>query len=117
MRLSVTTRTEDGPHGERVLLQTSGEVGLETATVFREHLLEPIAAGRYHLVIDMLGVTFVDSAGLGVLVGALKRVRAHEGSIRLVCTEPEILKLFQVTGLTKVFPIHATVDEAVAATE
>jgi len=50
-------------------------------------------------------------------VGGLKRVRAHDGSLRLVCTQERILKIFRITGLTKVFPIHDTVEEAVAATE
>ena len=50
-----------------------------------------------------------------MLVGGLKRVRAHDGSLRLVCTQERILKIFRITGLTKVFPIHATVDEARAA--
>jgi anti-sigma B factor antagonist len=62
-------------------------------------------------------VDFLDSTGLGVLVGGLKRVRAHDGSLRLVCTQERILKIFRITGLTKVFPIHASVDEAVGATE
>ena len=56
----------------------------------------------------MEGVEFLDSTGLGVLVGGLKRVRAHDGSLRLVCTQERILKIFRITGLTKVFPIHAT---------
>ncbi|MGO4750402.1 anti-sigma factor antagonist BldG, partial [Streptomyces sp. 2MCAF27] len=55
--------------------------------------------------------------GLGVLVGGLKRVRAHEGSLRLVCNQERILKIFRITGLTKVFPIHTSVDDAVAATD
>ena len=54
----------------------------------------------------MEGVDFLDSTGLGVLVGGLKRVRAHEGTLRLVCTQERILKIFRITGLTKVFPIH-----------
>ena len=70
--------------------------------------------GKYHLVVDMERVDFLDSTGLGVLVGGLKRVRAHDGSLRLVCTQERILKIFRITGLTKVFPIHASVDEALA---
>ena len=53
-------------------------------------------------------------AGLGVLVGGLKRVRAHDGSLDLVCTQERILKIFRITGLTKVFGIHNSVDEAIA---
>ena len=60
-------------------------------------------------------VDFLDSTGLGVLVGGLKRVRSHDGSLHLVCTQEKILKVFRITGLTKVFPIHGSVAEAVAA--
>jgi anti-sigma B factor antagonist len=65
----------------------------------------------------MENVDFLDSTGLGVLVGGLKRVRAHEGSLHLVCTQDRILKIFRITGLTKVFPIHGSVDEALAASD
>jgi len=58
---------------------------------------------------------FLDSNGLGVLVGCLKRVRAHDGSLDLVCTRERILKIFKITGLTKAFGIHETVDQAIAA--
>ena len=60
-------------------------------------------------------VDVLDSTGLGVLVGGLKRVRAHDGSLDLVCTQERILKIFRITGLTKVFGIHETVDGAIAA--
>ena len=60
-------------------------------------------------------VEFVDSTGLGVLVGGLKRVRAHDGSLDLVCTRERMLRIFRITGLTKVFGIHQTVDQAIAA--
>ena len=61
------------------------------------------------------GLSALDSTGLGVLVGGLKRVRAHDGSLDLVCTQERILKIFRITGLTKVFGIHDSVDEAIAA--
>jgi anti-anti-sigma factor len=67
------------------------------------------------LVVNMEKVEFLDSTGLGVLVGGLKRVRAHGGSLDLVCTQGRILKIFRITGLTKVFGIHETVDQAIAA--
>ncbi len=46
----------------------------------------------------------------------MKRVRAHDGSLDLVCTQEQILRIFKITGLTKVFGIHETVDQAIAAT-
>jgi anti-sigma B factor antagonist len=64
----------------------------------------------------MEGVEFLDSTGLGVLVGGLKRVRSHNGTLRLVCTQEKILKVFRITGLTKVFPIFGSLAEALADT-
>jgi len=63
-------------------------------------------------VVDLLGVTFLDSTALGVLVGALKRCREAGGDLRLVIAEPRILKVFEITGLTEVFTITPTIDEA-----
>jgi anti-sigma B factor antagonist len=94
-----------------------GEVDVYTAPKLREQLVDLVSTGNYHLIVDLEGVEFLDSTGLGVLVGGLKRVRAHEGSLRLVCTSERILKIFRITGLTKVFPVHASVDEALAATD
>lgn len=110
---SLSTRTE----GDRTIVEVGGEIDVYTAPRLREQLVDLVADGKYHLVVDMERVDFLDSTGLGVLVGGLKRVRAHDGSLRLVCTQERILKIFRITGLTKVFPIHASVAEAVAATE
>ena len=65
--------------------------------------------------VDLEKVDFLDSTGLGVLVGGLKRVRNHDGSLQLVCTQEKILKIFRITGLTKVFPIHSSVGDAISA--
>ena len=113
MDLSVTTREEAG----RTVVEVGGEIDVYSAPTLRDRLNGLVADGHHDLVVDMEGVEFLDSTGLGVLVGGLKRVRAHEGSLRLVCTQERILKIFRITGLTKVFPIHSTVDEAVAATD
>jgi len=109
--LSLATRTVS----DRTVVVVSGEIDVYTAPKLREQIVSLVDEGQYHLVVDMSGVEFLDSTGLGVLVGGLKRVRAHDGSLSLVCDEERILKIFRITGLTKVFPIHATVDEAVAA--
>jgi anti-sigma B factor antagonist len=111
--LSLSTRTENGPAGDRTVVVVGGEIDVYTAPKLREQLIDLVSSGQYH----MEGVEFLDSTGLGVLVGGLKRVRAHEGSLRLVCTQERILKIFRITGLTKVFPIHTSVEEAVAATD
>ena len=113
MDLTLESREE----GDRTVVAVGGEIDVYTAPKLREQLVDLVNDGRYHLVVDMEAVEFLDSTGLGVLVGGLKRVRAHDGSLRLVCTQERILKIFRITGLTKVFPIHASVDEAVSATE
>lgn len=111
MELTVTSRQE----GMRSVITVNGEIDVYTAPSLRERLNELVAAGQYNLVVDMSGVDFLDSTGLGVLVGGLKRVRSHDGTLRLVCDQEKILKVFRITGLTKVFPIHATLDEALSA--
>ena len=70
--------------------------------------------GSYNIVIDLEAVEFLDSTGLGVLVGGLKKVRAHDGSLELVCSQERLLKIFRITGLAKVFVIHDSVDPSVA---
>jgi anti-sigma B factor antagonist len=115
-RKVVDLSLDDRQEGDRTIVVVGGEIDVYTAPKLREKLIDLVSAGQYHLVVDMEQVEFLDSTGLGVLVGGLKRVRAHEGSLRLVCTQERILKIFRITGLTKVFPIHSSVDEAVAAT-
>ncbi len=111
MELTVATRRE----GVQTVISVAGEIDVYTAPTLRERLNELVADGEYHLVVDMGGVDFLDSTGLGVLVGGLKRTRLHAGSLQLVCDQEKILKVFRITGLTKVFPIHATLEEALAA--
>ncbi|MFN0282488.1 MAG: STAS domain-containing protein [Kineosporiaceae bacterium] len=112
MELTVTSRQE----GARTVISVSGEIDVYTAPSLRERLNELVASGHYDLVVDMEGVEFLDSTGLGVLVGGLKRVRSHDGTLRLVCAQEKILKVFRITGLTKVFPIHPTLEAALADT-
>ena len=111
MDLALATREE----GDRTVVQVTGEVDVYTAPKLREQLVSLVDAGRYHIIVDLDAVEFLDSTGLGVLVGGLKRVRTHDGSLRLVCSQERILKIFRITGLTKVFPIHDSVEDALAA--
>ena len=113
MDLSLSTRTE----GDRTVVTVGGEIDVYTAPRLRELLIELVNTGFYQLVVNMEKVEFLDSTGLGVLVGGLKRVRAHDGSLDLVCTQERILKIFRITGLTKVFPISDSVEQAVTAVD
>ncbi|MBK6872992.1 MAG: STAS domain-containing protein [Kineosporiaceae bacterium] len=113
MDLSVTSRQE----GDRSVVSVVGEIDVYTAPALRERINDLVAAGHYRLVVDLSSVDFLDSTGLGVLVGGLNRVRTQDGSLHLVCTQEKILKVFQITGLTKVFPIHASLADALAASD
>ena len=97
------------------VIDVGGEIDIYTAPRLRELLIDLVSKDNDQLIVNLERVEFLDSTGLGVLVGGLKRVRAHEGSLDLVCTQERILKIFRITGLTKVFGIHNTVDEAIAA--
>ena len=109
--LSLSTRTE----GDRTVVTVGGEIDVYTAPLLREVLDKQVAAGRTELVVDLEKVTFMDSTGLGVLVGRLKLVRGQNGTLRIVSAQDRILKVFKITGLDKVFHIYASVDEAAAA--
>ena len=108
MELALTARTE----GDVEIIEVGGEIDVYTAPRLREAIVTAVDAGHTRLVIDVRKVDFLDSTGLGVLVGALKRVRADGGSLDIVCTQERILKIFEITGLDKVFGLHATVEEA-----
>ena len=112
MDLTLATREVGG----RTVVAVGGEIDVYTAPKLRDKITELVGAGVYHLVIDLEGVEFLDSTGLGVLVGGLKKVRAHDGSLQLVCTQDRLLKIFRITGLAKVFNIHDSADAALAST-
>ncbi|MGH3212649.1 MAG: STAS domain-containing protein [Trebonia sp.] len=97
------------------VIAVGGEIDVYTAPKLREKLISLVEEGSYQLIVNMEGVDFLDSTGLGVLVGGLKRVRAHDGWIDLVCTQSRILRIFRITGLNKVFSIFDSVAEASAA--
>ena len=97
------------------VVNVEGEIDIYTAPRLRELLIDLAGKNNYQLIVNLEKVGFLDSTGLGVLVGGLKRVRAHDGSLDLVCTQERILKIFKITGLTKVFGIYQSVDQAIAA--
>lgn len=98
-------------HGFTVV-SVKGEIDVYTAPRLREKIVELANDGHYQVVLDLNGVDFLDSTGLGVLVGGLKRLRSHDGDLSLVCNQHRILRVFEITGLTKVFSIYDTVETA-----
>ena len=97
------------------IVDVEGEIDISTAPRLRELLIDLVSKTNYQLVVNLDKVGFLDSTGLGVLVGGLRRVRVHDGSLDLVCARERILRIFRVTGLTEVFDIYETVDQAIAA--
>jgi anti-sigma B factor antagonist len=98
-------RIEVERHDATTLIVLRGDLDLATAPSLRETLVEAIDE-RARIVIDMDAVEFLDSAGLGILVGGLKRARTSGGDLELVCSNGEVLKPLEITGLDRVFTIH-----------
>jgi len=107
MALSVHSTVEQGTG----IVAVAGEIDLATVGGLREAISKHLTEGRAHLVVDLSAVTFIDSTGLGVLVGAAKKVTGA-GSVGLVCTEPRVLRLLTVTGLSRVLLVHPTLADA-----
>ena len=97
------------------VIELGGEVDLYTAPEFKERMVELIESGKKQIVVDLSKATFIDSTTLGVLVGGVKRLRPAGGSLALVCTDENITKIFEITGLDRVFPIHSSREEALEA--
>jgi anti-sigma B factor antagonist len=90
----------------------TGEVDLYTAPEFKQQLLDAIGQGARHVVVDLSDTTFIDSTTLGVLVGGIKRLRPEGGQLSIVCSDRNITKIFEITGLNRVFPIHESRADA-----
>jgi anti-sigma B factor antagonist len=104
--LTITVRSERGV----VIVAVTGEIDLSTVTQLRERLFE-LADDGGTLIVDLNRVTFIDSAGLGALVGTARRAATHGGSLHAVCAQPQPRKLLWMTGVDRRIPLAATVDE------
>jgi anti-sigma B factor antagonist len=109
--MNFDVKTEKLTDGQYVI-SLSGEVDLYTAPEFKQQLLEVIEQGGRDVIVDLSNTTFIDSTTLGVLVGGVKRLRTNEGQLSLVCSDRNITKIFEITGLDRVFAIHPTLDAA-----
>ncbi|HEV8682206.1 MAG TPA: STAS domain-containing protein [Actinomycetota bacterium] len=111
MDLSLGSRTEGG----WTVVDVKGEVDLFTAPKLREHIVGLVEDDERRIIVNLEDVEFMDSTGLGVLVGALKRLKEKDGHLALVCPQGSVLRVLTVTGLNKVFAIYASVEEATTA--
>ena len=108
MEFEVSTERQKGT----CIVVVSGEVDVYTSPRLKSALVEAAGDGCEVVVVDMDGVSFIDSSGLGVLVGALRRVREAGGDLRVVCGRDNVVKIFRITGLDRVFSMFTSVDEA-----
>jgi anti-sigma B factor antagonist len=105
--------TSNGPW---TVIGVAGEIDLFTAPKLREQFLAALdnGTGAERLVVDLSSVSFMDSTGLGVLIGALRRINERDGAMALVCQDGPVLRVLELTRLNEVFAIHRSVDDAVA---
>ena len=107
--------TEHPIDGERHVLAVRGEIDLFTAPELKQVLAESIEAGRVRIIVDLTETTFLDSTALGVLIGAVKRLRSRDGALAIVNVDENIAKTFEITGLDQIFTILPTREAAVEA--
>jgi anti-sigma B factor antagonist len=101
-------------HDDVTVVSLGGEIDLATQGELRAMLNDQIVSGNVNLVLDLTDVSFLDSTGIGALIGTRRRVHAFQGSLVIVCPDETLLKIFTITGLEKVFDIRPTLDSALA---
>ena len=105
---------EVSPHGRWTVLAVTGELELATAPRLRQAVVSLVGEGRVDIVVDLSGVDFLDSVGLGVIVSALKRVRGRDGQLVVAGAVPRVRALFELTRLDEIIDLFDTVDAALA---
>ena len=114
MDLSVQVDELSGPGDGWCLARVAGELDVATAPRLREQLLAAISTHGPQVVLDLTDVGFLDSTGLGVIVGVLKRARTLGGDLRLVCPAPHIRRVFEITALDRTMPLAGSLDDVLA---
>jgi anti-sigma B factor antagonist len=109
MELQLSTADQGGGVAT---VEVAGEVDLSTAPALKEALLQTIEGGARRVLVDLSHATFIDSTTLGVLMGAVKRLRPAGGELAIACNDPNIRKIFEITLLDRIFEIYATPEEA-----
>jgi anti-sigma B factor antagonist len=107
--------TEESGAGVAVVA-LAGEIDLYTCPEFKQELLRVIADGATLVVVDLTKTTFIDSTALGVIIGGVERLKQRDGRLVVVCADPNIVKIFEVTGLNRIFSVYGSRDEALAQT-
>ncbi|GAA3398572.1 STAS domain-containing protein [Streptomyces roseoviridis] len=100
---------------ETAILTVGGEMDVDTATFLHHHVANQFLHGRRHLVLDLSALSFMDSSGLNVVIKAVREARERGGDVHLVAPTPTVRRLLEITGLHVTTPLHADVEEALAA--
>lgn len=106
--------TPSVPDPAVMVVSIGGELDVATAPLVRQELLSLAARGHHRVVLDLAGVDFLDSTGLGVVLGALRRARSGGGELALARLEPQVRRVFEITRLAEVMALCADVDSAVS---
>lgn len=93
------------------VITVSGDLDVAGAPELRQVIVSAVADGEVLIVLDLTGVEFIDSFGLGVVVGALKRTRQRGGDLSVVCPERRVRRVFELCDLDRIFTLHTTLDE------
>jgi anti-sigma B factor antagonist len=104
-------------HGELMVIKLQGEVDLYAAPDLKEHVNSAIESGKTLLILDLSEATFIDSTTLGILVSGMKRLRPRGGRLAVLCPDPTMAKIFDITGLNRMFSVHETREDAIASLE
>ena len=107
--------TEDALDDDRHVVAVRGEIDLFTAPELKQKLTDAIEGGKSRIVVDLTDTSFLDSTALGVLIGAVKRLRTRDGALVIVNVDQNIAKTFEITGLDQIFTIVGERDAAIAA--
>jgi anti-sigma B factor antagonist len=110
--LSIDVQTT--PDGTAQLFTLHGSLDIATSPSVRAALLEAAEGGQHDVIVDLTNLEFLDSTGLGALIGAHKRSKEHGGRVRLVAQEGQILRLLRITGLLGVFAVYHNLDDALS---
>lgn len=98
------------------VIALSGELDLYTCPEFKTQLLQVIEGGAKLVVVDLTETTFIDSTALGVLIRGVERLKTQDGRLVVACSDPNIVKIFEVTGLDRIFSVCGSREEALAHT-
>ena len=102
-----TVMLDDVYHGVVV----RGDIDISTSPKLLDTLFSLVDGGHLNIVLDLDGIKYVDSSGLGSLVKAYQRIKQNNGTIRVICNNPRVYRVFSITGMTEVFHLFSSLDE------